>query len=220
MNTVKAVFESDFGCFTQPSNKVERFSYPFINPSAARGCLEAILWKPEFRYYVRKISVLKPIEFVNVKVNEVESVATLKHPVINTDQVRTQRNQNILVNPAYIIEAEIVLTNMGQEGRDSHDGPNSVIKYTEMFNRRLKNGQSYHQPCFGHAHFPADFRTVNEETDIAYPIRQLEERMIYDIFNLDKNEKQLVLTYFDAKCIRGVIEVPHWNDIKSMNGVK
>ena len=34
-------------CFTRPEMKVERVSYDMITPSAARGILEAIHWKPE-----------------------------------------------------------------------------------------------------------------------------------------------------------------------------
>ena len=45
----------DFACFTRPDMKVERVSYPVMTPSAARGVLEAILWKPEFQWQVRQI---------------------------------------------------------------------------------------------------------------------------------------------------------------------
>ena len=33
-------------CFTRPEMKVERVTYDVITPSAARGVLEAIHWKP------------------------------------------------------------------------------------------------------------------------------------------------------------------------------
>lgn len=39
----------ELACFTRPEMKVERVSYPVITPSAARGLLEAILYKPQFR---------------------------------------------------------------------------------------------------------------------------------------------------------------------------
>ena len=48
----------DFACFTRPEMKAERVSYPVMTPSAARGILEAIFWKPEFSWIVRQIDVL------------------------------------------------------------------------------------------------------------------------------------------------------------------
>lgn len=37
------------GLFTRPELKVERFSYDVMTPSAARGILEAVHWKPAIR---------------------------------------------------------------------------------------------------------------------------------------------------------------------------
>ncbi|MBD3169939.1 MAG: CRISPR-associated protein Cas5, partial [candidate division Zixibacteria bacterium] len=36
----------ELACFTRPEMKVERFSYPVITPSAARGIYDAIYCKP------------------------------------------------------------------------------------------------------------------------------------------------------------------------------
>jgi CRISPR-associated protein Cas5d len=51
----------DYACFTRPEFKVERVTYPVMTPSAARGVLEAIYWKPEFHWEVREINVLREI---------------------------------------------------------------------------------------------------------------------------------------------------------------
>jgi len=45
----------DYACFTRPEMKAERVSYPVLTPSAARGLLEAIFWKPEFAWHVRNL---------------------------------------------------------------------------------------------------------------------------------------------------------------------
>ena len=63
-------------CFTRPEAKVERVSYPVPTPSAARGILEAIFWKPEFSWHIREIVVLKPIQYVGFLRNEVNSKAS------------------------------------------------------------------------------------------------------------------------------------------------
>ena len=61
----------ELACFTRPELKVERVSYPVITPSAARNILMAILWKPAIRWQVKKIEILKPIRWANVRRNEV-----------------------------------------------------------------------------------------------------------------------------------------------------
>ncbi|HHV56777.1 MAG TPA: type I-C CRISPR-associated protein Cas5, partial [Firmicutes bacterium] len=63
----------DFACFTRPEMKVERVSYPVLTPSAARGALEAIFWKPEFHWRVKRIDVLKPIRYFSLLRNEVNN---------------------------------------------------------------------------------------------------------------------------------------------------
>lgn len=48
----------EYGCFTRPENKAEPVSYEAITPSAARGILESIYWKPEFEWHVREVEIL------------------------------------------------------------------------------------------------------------------------------------------------------------------
>src|SRR5208283_1761838 len=61
-------------CFTRPEMKVERVSYDVMTPSAARGILEAILWKPAIRWHVSQIDVLNPIRWASVRRNEVGAI--------------------------------------------------------------------------------------------------------------------------------------------------
>jgi CRISPR-associated protein Cas5d len=63
----------DYACFTRPEFKVERVSYPVPTPSAARGLLEAIFWKPEIRYEVRRIGVIRMGTSLALLRNEVEN---------------------------------------------------------------------------------------------------------------------------------------------------
>ncbi|MXZ47238.1 MAG: CRISPR-associated protein Cas5, partial [Chloroflexi bacterium] len=61
----------DFACFTRPEMKVERVTYPIMTPSAARGALEAIFWKPQISWRVDEIHVLKPIAYASILRNEI-----------------------------------------------------------------------------------------------------------------------------------------------------
>src|ERR1700730_8209681 len=68
---VKLLVSGDFACFTGTEMKVERVSYDVMTPSAARGILEAIHWKPAIHWIVDAIRVLKPIRFQSIRRNEV-----------------------------------------------------------------------------------------------------------------------------------------------------
>jgi CRISPR-associated protein Cas5d len=69
--TVKV--HGDFALFTRPEFSAERVSYQVMTPSAARGILEAIFWKPEMRWRVQKIKVLNPIKQFSILRNEVNN---------------------------------------------------------------------------------------------------------------------------------------------------
>jgi len=58
-------------CFTRPELKTERVSYEVITPYAARGVIEAVLWKPATRWKIRGILLLAPTRFIQFHRNEV-----------------------------------------------------------------------------------------------------------------------------------------------------
>ena len=69
----KIMVEGDYACFTRPEFKVERVSYDVPTPGALEGMLKSIYWKPAIRYVIDKIIVFQPIEFANVRRNEVKN---------------------------------------------------------------------------------------------------------------------------------------------------
>lgn len=50
----------EFALFARPEFSVERVSGPIMTPSAARGILDAILFRPQMRWHIRRITVLQP----------------------------------------------------------------------------------------------------------------------------------------------------------------
>ena len=167
MNQIRLHVWGDYACFTRPEMKVERVSYDVITPSAARGILSAVHWKPAMRWVVDKIHVLKPIRFESVRRNELgDKISVSKvngamkrnsvagfYTLIEED--RQQRAATVLKNVAYVIEAHIALT--ARAGKDE-----TVTKHIEMFKRRAKKGQCFQQPCLGVREFPADFALIDE----------------------------------------------------------
>lgn len=200
-------------CFTRPEMKVERVSYDVITPSAARGILEAIHWKPAIRWHVDRIHVLRPVRFQSVRRNEVGAKASAANAAsamkrgttdglgIAVDDNRQQRAALVLVDVAYVIEAHFTMTDRA--------GPeDSPAKHIAMFNRRARQGQCFHRPCLGTREFPAEFALVEEGA--ALPHSTLDRPdvdfgwMLHDIDFARGNESR----FFRAQMQGGVIEVP------------
>ena len=198
----------DLACWTRPENKVERVSYECMTPSAARNILDAICWRPEMRWVVTKISVLKPVVFQALRRNEVQSKiapASIKkwmsdpttfEPMVagaGTDEV-TQRNTLALRDVSYIIEA---YPHVFEPTVD-----NTATKYMAMFNRRVEKGQCFHRPALGMREFAADFSPPSPSDsplNVTMPIG----KMLYDIlFRKDGNRA----VFFDAELKNGVLD--------------
>lgn len=213
-----------YACFTRPEMKVERVSYDVMTPSAARGILEAIHWKPAIVWVIDRIHVLRPIRFQTFRRNEVGS----KVPIAGGTGARKAMNENdlsglslaidavdgdgklknrqqratiALYDVAYVIEAHFELTE--KAGADD-----TAAKHIEMFKRRAAKGQCFHRPCFGCREFAADFELV--EGDIPASTLPNAEKardlgwMLYDI-DFAKHDKPPM--FFRARLDNGVLDV-------------
>lgn len=210
---VRVKVTGDFACFTRPDLKVERMTYPCMTPSAARGILDSILWKPEFQWYVRRIQVLKPIRFCTIKRNEINSKQG-KTPIVvdevNTSgkpKYRAQRNSVVLRDVAYIIEASIYQIQISDKNNpDKYVG--MTVGKEGMFPRRVKKGQCWRRPYLGTREFAAEFME-SDGTD--QPIQETIPvgSMLFDIF-YDADGKPEPLFFHDVAIRNGVLncEVP------------
>jgi len=201
----------DFACFTRPEMKVERVSYDVMTPSAARGILEAIHWKPAIRWIVTAIHVLKPIRFQSIRRNEVGSkapVSTIRKAMksgsieslaLIVEEDRQQRAATVLRDVDYVIDARFELTD--KAGPDDSEG-----KHLDIFNRRARKGQCFHQPCLGAREFPARFSLVEPSEDLAAPIGETRDLgfMLWDIDHAGDRSSM----FFRAKLENGVMHVP------------
>ena len=129
----------DFACFTMPQAKVERLTYPFPPPSAARGILSAIYMKPkEFLWRIDRIEVLEPIRYISFKRNEIK--CTVSSTPVSAEEERTQRQTTALQNVRYRIAASII------------PRPAFVGRETQLYEqalRRIRGGKCYFQPSLG-----------------------------------------------------------------------
>lgn len=206
---VKVNVWGDWACFTRPEMKVERVSYDVITPSAARGVLEAIYWKPAIRWIIDRIHVLNPIRFSNIRRNEVDGKlapsaikraredASAKLELL-IEEKRQQRAAMVLRDVAYVIEAHFEAV--------TKDGANNG-KHLDQFNRRLEKGRCFHQPYLGTREFPAYFSPVEKVPVSALKGEKDLGWMLYDMNFTDKNNIQPM--FFKASMVNGIINVPH-----------
>lgn len=205
----------DNACFTRPEMKVERVSYDVITPSAARGIIEAIHWKPAIRWIIDRIHVLEPIRFENIRRNEVADMikpgnvtsamkkGNLSELIYHVDDGdnRQQRAAIILKKVCYVIEAHFELTE--KAGVDDNAG-----KHIDIFKRRAIKGQCFQQPCLGTREFSASFELLNTIDDIPPCHEQLKGEldlgwMLWDI----DFENGMTPRFYRAKMIDGIIKV-------------
>ncbi|WP_298814684.1 type I-C CRISPR-associated protein Cas5c [Chloroflexus sp.] len=201
-----------YALFTRPEMKVERVSYDVITPSAARGIIEAIYWKPAIRWVIDKIHVLREIQFTNIRRNEVSDKVSVDNALqvmkgnhkplyIDVTDKRQQRAAMVLRDVDYVIEAHFELTNKaGIEDTEE--------KHYNIVLRRLRNGQHFHAPCLGTREFPACVTLIENRNDI--PKSPLEGKrdlgwMLYDLDFSSPNDIQPM--FYHAIMCDGVIDV-------------
>jgi len=218
----------DLACFTRPEMKVERFSYPVMTPSAARGVLDAIYCKPvEFGWRVDRIEVLRPIRYIALRRNEVKDKISVRavqsvmasggpiSPLIadatrdmvgNDQQGRTQRQTMALADVHYRIHAHI-------KPRAKYEIHLKAL--VEQARRRIQTGKCFYQPYLGCREFAAFFGPTEDGGGAPPPPIDLDiGYMVYDVFDLnearDDGYAPPRISLFRATVRGGVLEVPEY----------
>lgn len=218
----------DFACFTRPEMKVERVSYDIITPSAARNVFQAIFWKPEIDWCVRRIEVLRPIRWVNLRRNEVGKTLPIGNVTTAMKQgrgtlglyvadERQQRAGLFLRDVAYRLHADLIV-------KTSARAANPWAKYKEMFERRAQRGQCINQPYLGCREFAARFRLVDAGAQPADwgDLGDADRRqlgfggsrdlgwMLHDLDFSKPSDPQP--RFFRAELRDGTVDVPEWRE--------
>lgn len=200
----------EFACFTRPEFKVERVSYPLMTPSAARGVLEAVFWKPQFTWRVREIRVLEPIRYISILRNEVNSVASRDSAGswvrggggYDASADRAQRHTLALRDVGYVIVADVEL----RPGVDE-----DPAKYRDQFRRRVANGRCFQTPYLGCREFVAQFEQPRGDEQ---PIGVTDDLgpMLLEIDYADDRSGHGRPRFFPARLDSGVLHVPRAED--------
>ena len=201
--TVKV--EGELACFTRPEMKVERVSYPVMTPTAARGVLESILWKPEFTWRVEEIQVLNQIRYASFVRNEINVRQTAQTAQgwqrngggFAAADNRSQRHTLALRDVAYIVKAHV-------EVKDSAE---DQAKYRDQFRRRVNSGRCFATPYLGCREFWAKF-SAPDGTEIPINVTEDLGRMLLGMeFNPDGSGRATP-RFFDARLEQGVMRIP------------
>lgn len=157
----------EWALFTRPEFKAEPHSYRVIPFTAAVGVLESIFWKPEIKYKINHITVLKPINTFTIQRNMVQSKQSYRNAKdwMKSDGIgsytavgdRAQRNHVILHDVAYVVDFNFDL-------QTEEDLSN---KYAAQIKRRIEKGQCFKQPYFGCREYIAHFGVPSEEDQAA-----------------------------------------------------
>lgn len=206
----------DFALFSEPAAKVERLSYPFMTPSAARGLLSSIYAKPvEFLWQINRIEVLRPIQYISFKRNEVK--CTVSDKPVFTDEERTQRQSVALKDVRYRISASI-LPRPAYVGRET--------QLYEQAIRRIKTGKCYMQPSLGLREFVAYFELYDPAVHTDRPIEDSMDAglMVYDVYDLHdyavRKKSKFQLSLFHAVMEHGVVQIPPYDSPAVRKGGK
>src|SRR6266404_8937565 len=216
---IRLLVSGKWALFTRPEMKVERVSYDVMSPSAARGILEAVHWKPSIKWIIEEIHVLKPIRFQSIRRNEVGAKASTRaigaamksgeigDLALIIEDNRQQRASTVLTDVAYVIYARFALT--PKAGPDDNEG-----KHLDTFNRRARKGQCFHQPCLGTREFPARFELIETDAPTPKPDKETSDLgfgsprelgfMLYDIDHAGDRAS----LFFRATLDKGVMRVP------------
>lgn len=203
--------KGDYACFTRPEMKVERVSYDFITPSAARSVFEAILWKPEIRWQVERIEILAPVRWISVRRNEVGAVISTRNVQtamtaghgqlgLYVEDERQQRAGLFLRDVRYRLYARMTAL----KGEALHN----PAKYAEMFTRRASKGQCVNQPYLGCREFDARFRLVTSPQGEPEPCAEIDGDFGWMLFDMDfSRPADPKPMFFRARVTRGVLDL-------------
>lgn len=212
--------EGRYALFTRPEMKVERVSYDVITPSAARGVIEAVYWKPAIRWVIDKIHVLREIEFTNIRRNEVSDKASVDNALqvmkgadkplyIAATEARQQRAAMVLKDVDYVIEAHFEKVEKEWGERDTEEGHYNIVL------RRLRNGQHFHAPCLGTREFPAKVTLIEDKRDVPKSPLTGRRDLGYMLYDLDfSNPRDIQPMFFRAIMEDGMITVPKPEEVR------
>lgn len=228
----------DLACFTRPEMKVERYSYPVITPSAARGIFDAIYWKKSYGFYwqIERVEILAPPKYLALRRNEVKDKAPAERTILSL------AGKNELPEPIWADATADFFLKEGSKKGDGNKGrtqrqtmalknvryrlhahmrtrgaQNDMNSLDSQFIRRASHGKCFYQPYLGCREFPAWFELRGEVANDMHPIALDLDLgyMLYDVFDLSTENNahaKPAVSVFHARVVGGVMIVPSYDE--------
>ncbi len=195
-----------YACFTPPWAKVERRSTPVPTPSALRGVFDAIYCKPsEFYWVIRKIEVMKPIQYQSLKCNELASVIAKNRPIYRDAKNEiVQRSMTALRDVHYRVTAELIMLIPDNDFR---------VRVCDQARRRIQRGACFRQPYLGMKDFECSFAPADMNAK-PIPVTQDFGLMTFDAhipYDNTVGSSRLKPSLYHCMMVDGVIDVPDYD---------
>jgi len=160
--------------FTRPDTGSTPISYPVPTFSAAKGMFEAVLWRPHVYVHPTRIEICKPVRYERY-------VTNYGGPLRKGKDIRERNSYQlmatILVDVCYRIHGEVRMKQMSTRGNGKTQlcrrrGQDWRPRFKELFDDRLKRGQTFYTPCLGWKEFvPSYFGPFRDRDEHGQEIR-------------------------------------------------
>ncbi|MDD4849426.1 MAG: CRISPR-associated protein Cas5 [Gemmiger sp.] len=162
--------------WSRPDTGDAPVSYPAPTASAVRGIFEAVLWGPDIRVVPTAVEICAPIQYHAY-------VTNYGGPLRASKAIQKGNNYQlyatVLLDVCYRLYADVIpncckqnLPEKALEWDKKTTAPGHA--YQDIFNRRLKRGQSFSIPVLGWKEFtPSYFGPFRPETEVCREVSDI-----------------------------------------------
>lgn len=190
--------------------------YPAPSASAVRGIFESILWGPDIRIVPTAVEICALLQYHSYVTNY---GGPLRAPKSIQKGNNYQLYATVLVDVCYRLYADVM------PARDKRKLPAKALEwdrkttspghaYQEMFERRLKRGQSFSVPVLGWKEFtPSYFGPFRPETKVCREISDITiSSMLREVFPDGFQSAYRAVYSQNLRIHEGRLEFPKWRD--------
>lgn len=193
---------------SRPDSGDNPISYPVPTYSMTKGLFEAVLWGPAVEVVPQKVEVCAPIQWHSYATN-------YEGPLKKAGKENLQVFATVLIDVCYRLYAEVVpnpkkeIISENARMWDSHTtAPGHA--YQDIFNRRLKRGQSFDNLFLGWKEFtPSYWGPFRTETKVLTELPDIRiPSMLRQVFS--NGYQSEFKPYYDVDLVihKGILEYP------------
>lgn len=198
--------------WTRPDTGDSPCSYPVPTYSAVKSLFESVLWGPAVLIVPRRVEICAPIQYHSYTTN-------YGGPLRDTSSIKKGNNYQlyatVLIDVCYKLYADVTLNpqkgNMPENALSWDKRTTSPgHAYQQIFQRRLKRGQSYSSLALGwHEFTPSYFGVLREETKVLSDLPDIIiPSMLREVFPDGYRSSYRAIYDTDVTIRHGVLDYP------------